>query len=224
MSPSRALDVAVTPSSPPASRQRHTRWRDPRLWVGIVLVLGSVVAGAKVLASVDDTVAVWQVEHDVPAGTAVGSADLRITRVHFADASAAQQYLQASQPVGPGAHATRDLHADELLTVTALSSATAPTSRQLPLGVGAAHQPGDLRVGDRVDVWAVPGTSTAISDRRRTDPALVLRDVTVLSVASSLSGVSGDRQVLVEIGSDVDVSDVLRLTSGAQIVLVRLAG
>jgi hypothetical protein len=36
--------------------------------------------------------------------------------------------------------------------------------------------------------------------------------------------VSGERQVLVAIGDDVDVSSVLSGAAGAQIVLVRLAG
>ena len=44
---------------PAALRGQRPAWRDPRLWIGIVLVAASVVVGARVLAAADDTVQVW---------------------------------------------------------------------------------------------------------------------------------------------------------------------
>jgi SAF domain len=222
--PDRQPDTADNPASPQGARQRRTRWRDPRLWLGIVLVLASVAVGARVLASADDTVAVWEVAHDVPAGREVDTSDLRVTQVHFDEAAVAEQYVPAGQPLGPGAHATRDLHAGEILAASAVSSAATPAIRELPLGVGAAHEPADLRAGDHVEVWAVPGSSTGDGTGGRSAPTLVLRDVTVLSVGSSGVGVSGERQVLVGLDPAVDIGSVLRETTGASVVLVRLAG
>ena len=40
-------------------RGHRPAWRDPRLWIGVVLVAASVVAGARLLAAADDTVQVW---------------------------------------------------------------------------------------------------------------------------------------------------------------------
>lgn len=217
-------ESARSVSSPPATRQRRSRWRDPRLWLGIVLVVGSVVAGAKVLASADDTVAVWQVVHDVPAGAGVDSGDLRLTQVHFAEPAVAAKYLSGSLTIGPGSHATRDLHAGEMLPSVALSSVDSPLRRQLPLGVSPAHAPADLHAGDHVEVWAVADGSDGTPRATDGGPAKVLPDVVVLSVGSSLSGVSGDRQVLVGLADDVDVGNVLRQVTGSQVVLVRLAG
>jgi hypothetical protein len=221
--PDRPPDEAGPAPSPAAARQQRRRWRDPRLWLGIVLVLGSVLVGAKVLAAADDTVAVWELAHDIPAGTGVGTGDLRVTRVHFDEASVALLYVAAGRPLAAGTQATRDLHAGELLEASAVSSVASPPTRQLPLGVDAAHQPADLRAGDHVDVWAVPGSP----DGRGTGqaaPARVLHDVVVLAVGGSATGVSGDRQVLFGIGASVDVSVVLRQMAGAVVVLVRLAG
>ena len=45
--------------SVPATRVRRPGWRDPRLAVGLVLVAAATVAGARLLATSDDTVAVW---------------------------------------------------------------------------------------------------------------------------------------------------------------------
>lgn len=214
--------ITDLPASPSAARQRRIRWRDPKLWLGIVLVLVSVVVGARVLASADDTVAVWQLSRDIPAGSAVGPSDVRVTHVHFADRAVAGQYVLADQLLGAGLRATRDLQAGEMLAVSSVTSSAAPASRQLPLGVGASHAPADLRAGDHVEVWAVPSSSAGGS--RTSEPTMVLRDVTVLSVGSGAVGVSAERQVLVRIVARTDVGTVLRQISGASVVLVRLAG
>jgi hypothetical protein len=222
-SPDLPRNGAGTLSSPTALRDRRRRWQDPRLWLGAVLVLGSVVIGAKVMASADDTVAVWQLTHDVPAGSAVLRSDLRVTRVHFDEGSAAVQYVPATEPPAPASRATRDLRGGELLATSALSSVAAIETQQLPLGVGPSHQPADLHAGDHVDVWAVqPPSGTGRSEEAA--PALVLHDVVVVSVGGDLSGVTGVRQVLVGIGPDVDVSSVLQQTTGTEVVLIRLAG
>ena len=49
------------PADDPRRRAPGPRpgWRDPRLWVGVVLVTGSVVAGARLLAAADDMAPVW---------------------------------------------------------------------------------------------------------------------------------------------------------------------
>lgn len=216
--------AAQAGASPPATRQRRSRWRDPRMWLGVLLVVASVVAGAKVLAAADDTVAVWQVVHDLPAGGAVHSSDMRVTRAHFDEADVAAQYLLADEPITPGAHATRDLHAGEMLAVAAVSSTSSPLRRQLPLGVPSGAAPADLRAGDHVEVWAVADPSNGAAGAARPEPRRVLADVVVLSVGSSLSGASGDRQVLVGLTGDVDVGVVLGQVTGASVVLVRLAG
>jgi hypothetical protein len=220
----RPADAPDAPASPQAARQRRTRWRDPKLWLGVVLVLGSIVIGARVLASADDTVAVWQLARDVPAGSEVSSSDLHVTRVHFNDPSVAGQYLLADHAVQPGARATRDLQAGEILAGSAVTSSAAPATRQLPLGVSAVHEPADLRAGDHVEVWAVPTSSPGAGSRGAASPSLVLRDVTVLSVGSSAVGVSAERQVLVGLSSRADVGAVLGQITGASVVLVRLAG
>ena len=75
---SRVVDV------PPATRSTNPGWRDPRLWVGVVLVTGSVVAGARIMAGADDTTAVWAASGDLVAGQTLTTEDLTATRVRFA--------------------------------------------------------------------------------------------------------------------------------------------
>lgn len=185
--------------------------------------MASVVAGAKILSSADDTVAAWQLVRDVPSGAVVEESDVRGTHVHFDEPGVAAHYLTGAAPILPGARATRDLQAGEMLAADALSSEPSPLRRQLPLAVAAAQTPADLRPGDHVQVWAVANVDDVGARADRAAPVEVLPDVMVLTVGSGLSGVSGDRQILVGLSDDVDLADVLGKVAGAQVVLVRLA-
>ena len=60
---------------PVATRAASAGWRDPRLWVGVVLVVGSVVVGARVLATADDHTSVWVAARDLAPGTVIGMID-----------------------------------------------------------------------------------------------------------------------------------------------------
>lgn len=204
--------------SPVAVRGSRSRWRDPRLWLGVLLVLGSVALGAKLLAAADDTIAVWQLDRDVPAGLPLTSDDLRTTRVHFADESTAESYLVTSGGLPPGVTLTRDVSAGELLTRSAITTDPGVPPEQLPLGVGGAGLPSDLAAGDHVNVWAVP-----LDDSARGASSQVLDDVLVLSVgAAGAGGLGSDRSVLVALPSDADVGAALDLLNGTSVVLIRI--
>ena len=55
--------------APTATRLTRARWLDARLLIGLLLVLLSVVIGAKVVADADQRVQVWSVTHDLGADT-----------------------------------------------------------------------------------------------------------------------------------------------------------
>lgn len=210
----------AVPASPPANRQRPDRWRDPRLWIGALLVLGSVVIGAKVLAAADETVAVWSLDHDVSAGLAISGSDVRPTRVHFTSPADQGRYWLADEPLPDQARLTRDVGAGEMLAKAAVSTDPAAVPHQLPLGVTAAGLPAGVAAGDHVEVWAVPKPDDA-----RSRPQLVLDDVAVLSVGdTSLTGLGSDRQVVVALPESADTAAVLDRLNGTTAVLVRITG
>ena len=72
---------STTPASPPAARTGRAWWRDGRVVGGILIVVVSVVLGARLMASGDDTVAVWQVNRDVAAGTVLSADDVTAVNV-----------------------------------------------------------------------------------------------------------------------------------------------
>jgi hypothetical protein len=188
------------------------------MWAGVLLVLASLVVGARVFAAADDTVPVWAMSHDAIAGSRLTSGDVRRARVHFDDASQAQHYLSATAPLSAAARLTRDVGAGELLAASAVSAGRSGVTRQLPLGVAASGVPAGLSAGDRVDVWAVASSDSP----SRRPPVDALRDVTVTAVGGAgLGGLGGDRQILVSLPAGTDVGSVLAALNGSSVVLIK---
>lgn len=207
-------------ASPPANRSSRSRWRDPRLWLGALLVLASVLIGARVLAAADDTIAIRTVNRTLSAGMAVTSADVGIALVHFSSVADAARYWPAEEPLPAQAHLTRDVGAGELLTRSAVSGSASTVPHQLPLDVTAAGLPADVAPGDHVEVWAVPKP-----EEPRRHPELVLADAAVLAVGdTTVAGLGSDRQVVVSLSDPADTAAVLDAINGATVVLIRISG
>ncbi|MGH3357881.1 MAG: hypothetical protein ACRDO7_03700 [Nocardioidaceae bacterium] len=214
----RTVEPAV---SPPVKRLRRPPWSDPRLLVGLIIVAGSVVAGSRLLASADDTVAVWSVRADHRAGTPVVPDDLHSMEVRL-DQSA-DSYVPADQPIEPGLVWARDVHSGELLGVAATRPADAGEVGELPVTVAAGALPSDLAEGDRVDVWVSDDVDAASSRPAR----LVLEQMRVLSVAgapAAMGDTSGYRVLLaLEEDAPSRLGEALGAITGGQVTLVRKA-
>lgn len=168
-----AVDVPV------AVRSSGPGWRDPRLWVGVVLVAGSVLVGARVLAGADDMTQVWSASGDLVAGQVLTADDLVATSVRFAETTDHDRYLAVDQQLPSALTLTRPLAEGELVPAGALGESTSDDSVSLSIAVAPEHVPTDLERGSRVDVWVIGDRA---SGTRRGAPAaeLVLDDIVVL--------------------------------------------
>lgn len=180
--------VVIDPS-PTAERRRSAWWRDGRVVGGVAILVVCTLAGARLLASGSDTIAVWQATRDLAAGATITAADVAPVAVPV-DAAAA--YLDAQQmPVGV---LDRPVLAGELLPIPA-SDVTTADARWVTLAVEPLHAPPDLAPGERVDVWAT-------SDRDLTAvpaPGLILPAALVTSVSVDSMGVGGEYGVTVQV-------------------------
>jgi hypothetical protein len=140
--------VAQQLASPPARRLRQPSWLDLRLLIGMLLVLVSVLLGAKVVATADRSVQVWALARDVSAGTTLAIADLRPARVRLFDT--AETYLRVAQSPA-GRTVTRALHTGELLPRSAVVATPPGAIVSIPVQPGNAP---DLARGQLVDVWS----------------------------------------------------------------------
>lgn len=196
-----------TVSVPPAQRHRRPGWRDPRILIGLAIVCGSMLLGARLLAGADHTVAVWAARGELPAGASVRVADLVQRQVHFATTADADLYLTADQAPPAGMVLGREVGAGELVPRAALG--TAPTGLvHVPVSVDPALVPSTVRQGSRVDIWVAPASGGAAGAGPGSAAQLVLRDVVVIGVPASEQGLapSGSRQVILGVPPSVAAS------------------
>jgi hypothetical protein len=140
-----------------------------------VLVTGSVVAGARIMAGADDMTSVWAASGDLAVGQTLQADDLTAARVRFADAADQQRYLTADDELPADLTLTRPLAQGELVPAGALGEAAADDTVSVSIAVPAEHVPTGLARGSRVDVWVIG------EDRRsRAAAEPVLADVVIL--------------------------------------------
>jgi hypothetical protein len=214
--------VTDTPASPKANRLATPGWLDTRLVLGVLLVLTSVVVGARVLSSADRSQTVWATTHDLAPGAQLTDRDLTRMRVRLFGHS--ENYVRGSGPAPTGYFLRRGVGAGELLPYNALSKPGADlTFRFLTVPVGRGHLPPDLRAGAQVDVYVTPETkaSAAGAPASPAPPRLVLRDVTVLlrHASSGLAASNEDEPVVLRVRPG-DVPLVLAAMSEGRIDLV----
>jgi hypothetical protein len=181
---------------PAALRGRRTAWRDPRLWIGVVLVAASVVVGARVLAAADDTVQVWSAAGDLGAGQRVGPEDLVAQRVRFGDAAALEDYFVVDDALPEGLELTRTIGAGELLPRAAVGEADASGLVEVPVAVDAELVPPGTGPGDEVDVYVVaPAPEGVPAD------GAALEDATVVAAPEleESFGTTGKRQLVLAV-------------------------
>ena len=177
-------------------RFRTARMRDLRLWLGLALIVSSMIIGARILSSGDDRVQVWQTTRDLHEGAV--PADL--IPVWVSRDVARDTYAIATQPVTGTLR--WPLTAGQLVPVSSLIWETDPVLdlRAVAVPVDSRRLP-DLQPGQRVDVWT---TDT----QERTPPRLVLSNVLVSAVSADASGIASDLTVKLQVPTR-NVGDVV---------------
>ena len=142
-------------ASPRASRLTTPGWLDGRLVLGVLLVLVSVVVGARVLSSADRSTLVWAASKELTAGTLLAAGDLEPVRVRLFES--AGRYVGAGGAPPVGYVVRRGLGAGELLPQGALTEPERDGElRLVTVPVEAGHYPPTLRDDQRVDLWVTP--------------------------------------------------------------------
>ncbi len=204
-----------TATGPVPRRVRPPRWLDLRLVLGVLLVLGSVLVGARVVTAADATVPVWSVAGDLAAGTELAVADLVAVEVRLGDAAGA--YLSTGTDPA-GRTLARAVRAGELLPRTALEEPEDLVQVALP--VQAGYAPPGLARGQVVDVYGVTDPAGTATGEGVT---LVVGAATVLAVSGRTEGVLSTAtttvQVVVAVPGD-EAPDVLAAIGGRPLVVV----
>lgn len=214
-----SLGKAGTSTPPVATRATRAGWRDPRLWIGLLIVAGSVVLGARLLAAADESVPVWAVVGDHGAGAPVGSDDVVAVRVRFSDDGDLDRYLPADEPLPDGIVLARPIGGGELLPRAAIDADPDAGTVQVPLDLDPSRVPPSVGAGSVVDVW-VGGTGVR---GNRVAGEVVLSAVTVVAAppVEESFAVTGTRQLVLAVAED-DVTDFLTALDSLDDPVVRV--
>jgi hypothetical protein len=216
------IDAAAT-TGPTPRRVRPPRWLDLRLVLGVLLVLGSVLLGARVVSAADATVPVWAVAADLAAGSELTTADLVSVDVRLDDAADAY--------VSTGTHPEgwtlgRAVQAGELLPRSALEEPEDLVHLALPVQSG--YVPPALRRGQLVDVYAIAdpvagAAAAAGGESAESAVTLVVSRAPVQEISGRSEGVLSSTtttvQVVIAVAAD-SAPDLLAAVGGRPLVVV----
>lgn len=180
--------------SPAGRRVQRPRWRDRKLLTGVLLILASIVLGARLLGTAAHTSGWLSVTRSLPAGHVLVAGDLHTVQAHL-PASSGGRYFASDPAALIGKTLSAAVAAGELLPADALAATSKADSRIVPVLVRSGRLP-ELAQGNRVDVY-------------------------VLSKAAGTGGATNGREIRVLTGVEFVAEDVLN--SGDTSVQLRVA-
>lgn len=134
-------------------RPARRRAPDPRLLIGLALVVASIAGVVGIVAANDDGIEVYAAPRLLTAGERVTADDLELRRVSLG--AGAEAYLTAGSLPESGAVVARTVGKGELVPLAAVGDERGPSTTTIvvalttPLGE-------TVRAGDTLDVWGSP--------------------------------------------------------------------
>lgn len=213
-------------ATPQAQRLRRPSWRDPRLLVGLLLVLLSTALGGWVVSRADRTVPVYAAQRALVPGEAVSAQDVRRVDVLLGEAD--ERYLSAAVDLPPDLHVLRAVGDGELIPLAATGTRDQVRTQVVALQVDTTSA-SMLEVGSIVDVFVNRPTGGASVGGRPAygGPEQVLEGATVAALpdaSSVLGGVVSQRPVQLVVPVDKVQALIADIDLGSRITLVAAPG
>ncbi|MCA4132273.1 SAF domain-containing protein [Arthrobacter sp. M4] len=175
-----------------AIRLKRPSWKDPRLLIGILLVLVSVAGVITIVGSADRTTEVYAAKQAIEVGQKVTSDNLMTVKVRLDDVES--NYVKAHDGLPEGRVALQRIEPQHLVPKRSL--ATPDSLERKPVAVTLDDPlPTQAVAGSRVDVWVSPPDSrNGFAEPQKVLPAVEISSITP---ASSALGASRSTVVLV---------------------------
>ncbi|MCX6404673.1 MAG: hypothetical protein NTW81_04065 [Actinobacteria bacterium] len=152
--------------------------RDFRLWLGIGLLLLSILTISHLVSAAGARTESVALTHDVLVGKQLTLDDLEVVRVAL---PSAHNYV-SSIDSALGIKVTRNMSAGELIPTSGQTNDTSRNLRSVSLPIKAGHLP-NLQSGDLVDIWSTP---SADGMQIPGPPVLLSQAVTVADVPAEI--------------------------------------
>lgn len=186
-------------------RLRKPRWKDPRLIVGIVLVVASVLMGAVLVSRLSETTSVLVARSAIVPGDAISAEDLETVELRLGEQT--DHYVGTPEAIPEGAVALRTIRAGELVPLSAIGQSAEVPLRPVVIPVDAAVAE-SVVPGATVELWH---TAPAAEEGADAQAGLLVPDAVVRRIdeGSSLGMQEMSVEVLVPSDSVDEVLEVL---------------
>lgn len=190
-------------------------WKDPRLLIGLLLVLASVASVVALVGNADRSYPMFVARDTLVVGQRLTADSFDTVQVRLGDAGG--KYLGPESELGEHAVAVRMVPKGELVATTSIGSVDALDRKPVSLTV-SEPLPKDVVEGAHVDVWV------AMPDERNGfgEPQLMLPGAEVAGLNSSSAGLgSGKNTQLLVLVTDLQMPKFLgALANKAKISVV----
>lgn len=190
----------------PVMRLRRPRWKDPRLIVGIVLVVASVLMGALLVSRLAETTPVLVARSPIVPGDVIGPENLATVEMRLGEQDGL--YVGSLEAIPSGAVATRIVQAGELIPLSAVGQASDVPLRPIVIPVDATVAE-SVAPGAMVELWH---TGPAADDGTSADAEMLVSAGIVRNIDEGSS--LGMRSMAVEVlVPQADLPSVLKVLS-----------
>ncbi|MDQ1715350.1 MAG: hypothetical protein QOC60_1295 [Frankiaceae bacterium] len=212
-----AVDLHGIADSPQAVRGQKPKWTQFRFVAGVLLVVGSVLIGAKIIAGADQSSVALVANRPLAVGMTVTNADVTRVRVRLYD----NPTLYLTGAIPPGYVVLRPIGQGEFVPQAAVGAPAnlvatgAEPRRWVTVPVAGGHYPPGIGSGDTVDVYTTTKTGAGVQGGTSLLIASVLVDRGLGSSSGGLGGGSSGASVVLIIPESrvVDIITALQRDS-----------
>lgn len=187
-----------------AERMHKPGWKDPKLLMGLLLIVISLVAVVGVINATNKTQTYYVANRDISVGDSVEPSDLKVVEVRLGEADGL--YLAASEELNQSIHAKQHIQKGELISANALQEPDEQGRRQVAIVLDSTVA-SSFSAGDYADIWVSHqeenGTSYSV-------PIQVMQaaEISQINTEDSMIGSTGKTAVQILV-TDTALAEVL---------------
>lgn len=179
----------MAPDDPgPAPRLAKPSWKDPRLLIGILMVLASVAGVVALVGNAEKTVPMYAAKEALVVGQRIDADSFHVVQVQLGAVDA--KYLKPEAVLAPNSVVVRMVAKDELVPRSSIGHTDALDRKPASVSVDEPL-PKEVVVGSHVDVWV------SLPDERNgfLAPVLMLPSAEVAALNEGASSLGAGRNV-----------------------------
>jgi len=185
------------------ARLKKPSWKDPKLIVGILLVLASVVGVTSLVGAADQTAEAYTAREAIAVGETLTVDKLNRVKVRLGDLE--QHYLTPATGVADGLVAAQRIGKDQLVPRGSFGQADGLDRKPVAVTIDEVL-PAQAVAGSRVDVWvALPDARNGFSQ-----PTLLLPGAEIAQITQGGTALGSARSTVVMVlVADTQMPDLL---------------